>query len=164
VGTGEVTLSSADPRDKPRIRLGLLKEAADRQAAREMLRFMRRFFATEPAAHFVSGEIAPGAAAQTDAELDAYIRATIQTAMHPVGTCAMGHDAHAVVDEQLRVHGVESLRVADASVMPRIVSGNTSVPTMMIAEKASDMILGRSQPKRQQPGEAMLQSSSALTN
>jgi choline dehydrogenase-like flavoprotein len=76
----------------------------------------------------------------------------------------MGHDAHAVVDEQLRVHGVESLRVADASVMPRIVSGNTSVPTMMIAEKASDMILGRSQPKCQRPGEAMLQSSSALTN
>lgn len=111
--------------------------------ARDMLRFIRRFFATKPAAELVSAELAPGPAAQSDAELDAYVRATIHTGMHPVGTCAMGHDARAVVDDELKVHGVAGLRVVDTSVMPRIISGNTSAPAMMIAEKAADMILGK---------------------
>jgi choline dehydrogenase len=141
-GTGSITLRSTNPSDPPRIHLGLLGDAEDRRMAREMLRFIRRFFATKPAADLVAAELAPGPAAQSDAELDAYIRATIHNGMHPVGTCAMGHDAHAVVDDTLKVHGVAGLRVVDASVMPRIVSGNTSAPTMMIAEKASDIILG----------------------
>jgi choline dehydrogenase len=141
-GTGEVTLRSADPRDPPRIRLGLLTDEGDRRAAREMLRFIRQFFATEPASTLVSAELAPGPGVKTEAQLDTYIRSTIQTGMHPTGTCAMGTDARAVVDSELKVHGIRGLRVVDASVMPRIVGGNTSAPTMMIAEKASDLILG----------------------
>jgi len=142
-GRGEVTLRSADPLAPPRIRLGLLAHDADRRVAREMLRLMRRFFATPPVASLVSGEIAPGPDAQSDAELDAYIRATIQTGAHPTSTCAMGRGEMAVLDEQLRVRGVEALRVADASSMPDVPSGNTNAPAIMIAEKASDLILDK---------------------
>ncbi|HZT50358.1 MAG TPA: GMC family oxidoreductase N-terminal domain-containing protein [Stellaceae bacterium] len=142
-GRGEVTLRSADPLAPPRIRLGLLTTDADRRTAREMLRFTRRFFATEPVAGLVSAELAPGRAVQSDAELDAYIRATIQTGAHPTSTCAMGRDEMAVLDGELRVRGIEGLRVADASSMPDVPSGNTNAPAIMIAEKASDLILGR---------------------
>jgi choline dehydrogenase len=143
VGRGAVTLRSSDPLAAPRIRLGLLTTEADRRTAREMLKLTRRFFASEPVAGLVSGELAPGPAAQSDAELDAYIRATIQTGAHPACTCAMGRGDDAVLDEQLRVRGIERLRVADASSMPDVVSGNTNAPTIMIAEKAADLILGR---------------------
>ena len=85
----------------------------------------------------------PGSAIQSDAEIDAHLRKTIATAMHPTSTCAMGQGAMAVVDGQLRVRGVEGLRIADASVMPAIVGGNTNAPTIMIAEKAVDLLLGR---------------------
>jgi choline dehydrogenase len=142
-GRGEVTLRSADPFAPPRIRLGLLAADADRRMAREMLKLIRRFFATEPVASLVSGELAPGPPVQSDAELDAYIRATIQTGAHPTSTCAMGASETAVLDEELRVRGLESLRVADASSMPDVPSGNTNAPAIMIAEKASDLILGK---------------------
>jgi choline dehydrogenase len=142
-GTGEVTLRSADPLAAPRIRLGLLAAEADRRIARDMLKLARRFFATEPVSALVRAELVPGPAARSDEELDAYIRATIQTGAHPTSTCAMGRDDPAVLDAQLRVRGIESLRVADAASMPDIVSGNTNAPTIMIAEKASDLILGR---------------------
>ncbi len=145
-GTGEVTLRSADPLASPRIRLGLLGNEADRRTAREMLRLARRFFATDPVSALVSAELAPGPAVRSDEELDAYIRATIQTGAHPAGTCAMGRDDPAVLDAHLKVRGIESLRVADASSMPDVVSGNTNAPTIMIAEKASDLILGRPPP------------------
>jgi len=142
-GRGDVGLRSADPRDHPRIRLGLFQHEVDRQAAREMVRFMREFFATEPLASLVRQELLPGAAAQSQDEVDAVIRSVIQTGMHPAGTCAMGVDDQAVVDAELKVRGVAGLRVVDASVMPNVVSGNTNAPAIMIAEKASDMILGR---------------------
>jgi choline dehydrogenase len=142
-GRGEVTLRSADPLAAPRIRLGLLAAEGDRRTARDMLKLARRFFATEPVASLVSEELAPGPAARSDEELDAYIRATLQTGMHPTSTCAMGADEGSVLDAELRVRGIAGLRVVDASAMPDVVSGNTNAPTIMIAEKASDLILGK---------------------
>ena len=143
---GQVTLRSADPRAKPKIQFNLLKEAGDRETFRRMIRFARRFFETEPAASLVGAAIAPGADVQTDAEVDAYVRRMVGTAMHPTSTCAMGTGAEAVLDEQCRVHGLLGLRVVDASSMPTIVGGNTNAPVIMIAEKAADMILGRAAP------------------
>ncbi len=143
---GAVTLRSADPRDKPKIQFNLLKEASDRETFRRMVRFARRFFQTEPAASLVAAPIAPGDDVQTDAEIDAYVRRMVGTAMHPTSTCSMGNGADAVLDAECRVHGLQGLRVVDASVMPTIVGGNTNAPVIMIAEKAADMILGKAPP------------------
>jgi choline dehydrogenase len=140
---GTVTLRSANPHDSPRIALNLLQDPADRTILREMVGFARRFFSTAPASELVGQEILPGAALQSDAELDAHIRRSVGTAMHPTSTCAMGVDSEAVVDPELRVRGLEGVRVVDASIMPLIVGGNTNAPVIMIAEKAADMILGR---------------------
>ncbi|HWV41781.1 GMC oxidoreductase, partial [Pseudorhodoplanes sp.] len=108
------------------------------------LRLARRILEA-PAWDRVRGaEIRPGPKVQSDADLKAYIRASSQTCFHPVGTCAMGKDERDVVDAQLRVRGVEGLRVVDASIIPRMIGGNTNAPVIMIAEKAADMIRGRS--------------------
>ena len=147
-GRGDVTLRSKDPRDPPRIRLGLFREEADKQHARDMIRFVRTLFATEPVASLVKQELAPGPAARDGEAIDAYLRSMIQTGMHPASSCAMGTGAMAVVDAQLRVRGMDGLRVVDASVMPNVVRGNTNAPAIMIAEKAADMILGRQPPPR----------------
>ena len=140
---GEVTLRSADPRDKPKIQFNLLQAQADRDTFRRMVRFARRFFETEPASGLVEGQVLPGPDVQTDAEIDAFVRSAIGTAMHPTSTCAMGNGPDAVLDEACRVRGLEGLRVVDASVMPTIVGGNTNAPVIMVAEKAADMILGQ---------------------
>ena len=141
---GSVTLRSADPLAAPEIRLGLLATERDRTQAREMVRFIRRFFATEPVSGLVLDEIFPGVDIEDDQALDAYIAGTIMTGAHPTSSCAMGTDAaSSVVDAQLRVHGLQGLRIADTSIMPTIVSGNTSAPAMMIGEKAADLLLGR---------------------
>ena len=140
---GEVTLRSADPRDKPKIQFNLLKETADRETFRRMVRFARRFFETEPAASLISGQIAPAPEVRTDEEIDAYVRKSVGTAMHPTSTCAMGEGPAAVLDAACRVRGLEGLRVVDASSMPTIVGGNTNAPVIMITEKAADMILGK---------------------
>jgi choline dehydrogenase len=137
---GEVTLRSADPRAQPVIRLNLLQAEADRAAFRRIVRFVRRFFATEPAASLVRAERSPGPAVQADADIDAHLRRSVATAMHPTSTCAMGVDAQAVLDPALRVRGVDALYVADASSLPTIVSGNTNAPAIMVAEKAADLI------------------------
>lgn len=146
-GRGSVTLRSADPAAPPVIRLGLFSHPADIQAARGMLRFIRRFFATAPVSELIAGELFPGSDVDDDDAIDAHLRATIQTAMHPTSSCAMGLDSEtSVVDAALNVHGLTGLRVVDTSIMPRIVSGNTGAPAMMIGEKASDLILGQCLP------------------
>ena len=143
---GWVTLKSPDPRELPAIRLNLFDNAADFATARAGLRLARRIYGTEPMAGLIEREVVPGAEVQGDEAIDAHVRATAGTTQHPVGTCAMGVGPNAVVDSQLRVHGIEGLRVVDASVMPDVPGGNTNGPTIMIAEKASDLIRGRSLP------------------
>jgi choline dehydrogenase/4-pyridoxate dehydrogenase len=142
---GEIVLSSDDPRAPVRIRQNFLSAEGDKRTLRDGLKLVRRMARTPPLADFVARELAPGEAAQSDAELDTYIRATAATAHHPLGTCKMGPDSDplAVVDPELRVRGVAGLRVVDASVMPDLVGGNINAPVIMIAEKVADMIRGR---------------------
>ena len=139
--SGTISLNSADPLAPPRIDPRFLTEPEDVRVLREGLRICREIIAQQPFDAIRGPEYAPGAAATSDADLDAYIRANVNTIYHPVGTCRMGSDAMAVVDADLRVHGVAGLRVVDASVMPTIISGNTNFPTMMIAEKIAPRIL-----------------------
>jgi len=136
---GWIKLRSADPMAKPRITFNLLSEKSDYAPLRAAIRIARDLVRHGELASLVARETSPGDAVQTDAQLDAFIRGDVRTAFHPVGTCGMG----TVVDAQLNVRGVAGLRVVDASVMPTIIGGNTNAPTIMIAEKASDMILGR---------------------
>ncbi len=143
---GWLKLRSADPADKPRIFFNLFGEREDVDDMIRALKIARAIYHTEPYRSLIAEEITPSAEAKTDAEIEAKIRHLGHNRQHPLGTCAMGVGANAVVDEQLRVRGVERLRVVDASVMPEETGGNINVPTMMIAEKASDMIRGRALP------------------
>lgn len=143
---GEVGLTSSDPFAAPRIDPNYLATEEDRRALRQGLKMAREIFAAPPLAPYRGPEFKPGAAVVSDDEIDAYIRATAETIYHPVGTCRMGTDPTSVVDGELKVRGVAGLRVVDASVMPTLIGGNTNAPTMMIAEKAADMIRGRAAP------------------
>ncbi len=105
-----------------------------------MVRQVREIWATAPLTDVLTTEVAPGSQAQSDAEIDAWVREATNTALHPVGSCAMGTGPMAVCDAQLRVHGLQGLRIADASVMPTIVGGNTNAACIMIGEKAADLI------------------------
>jgi len=139
---GHVKLRSANPEDEPRILGNYLDAEADQRAVVAALRKVREILQTAPVAQYIQDEVAPGRACQTDDELLDYVRKQGGSSMlHWVGSCKMGSDPMAVVDERLRVHGVGNLRVVDASIMPTITSGNTNAPTIMIAEKASAMIL-----------------------
>jgi len=138
---GEIRLASPDPLQPPVIDPNYLASNYDLKVLIEGLRRGREMLAAPAFASWLGEERLPGAAQQSDAELEAFIRATAETEYHPVGTCKMGNDAMAVVDSQLRVRGVERLRVVDASIMPTLISGNTNAPTIMIAEKAADMML-----------------------
>ena len=140
---GFISLKSTDPSVAPLIQPNYLEADEDRRALREGVRMARDVFAQHAFDSYRGPELMPGAHVRTDEQIDAFIRETAETIYHPVGTAKMGSDDLSVVDGQLRVHGVEGLRVIDASVMPTLVSGNTNAPTIMIAEKASDMILGR---------------------
>ena len=133
----------SDPLEAPRIQLNTFAEVADLEIARRGIETARRIYRTPPQSRLIRGELRPGPAVKTDAELDAYIRATTGVTQHPVGTCSMGVGVDAVVDPALRVRGIEGLRVADASIMPTVPGGNTNAATVMVAEKASDLILGR---------------------
>jgi choline dehydrogenase len=146
VSRGWLKLRSADPKDRPRIFFNLFGEREDVDDMIRALRIAREIYNTEPHKSLIGEEITPGPDAKTDAQLEAKIRELGHNRQHPLGTCRMGVDANAVVDEQLRVRGIEKLRVIDASVMPDEPGGNTNIPTMMIAERASDLIRGRSLP------------------
>jgi choline dehydrogenase len=142
---GHVGLKSADPLADPAIFANYLSAEEDRRAMREGVRMMREVAAQAALKPFIEAEYAPGADVQSDADIDAWIRRSAETIYHPVGTCRMGvaGDAMAVVDGECRVQGLGGLRVIDASVMPTLVGGNTNAPTIMIAEKVSDLIRGK---------------------
>jgi choline dehydrogenase len=137
---GSVQLSSASPDAAPRIQFNVLSTDADVATLIKGIRLAREIYAKQPLARHVEQELMPGPDAQSDAELIAYLRRIAIIGQHPVGTCAMGIDANAVVDPELRVQGVDALRVVDASVMPDQIGGNPNVPVIMIAEKAADLM------------------------
>jgi choline dehydrogenase len=137
---GRVFLGSADPRVPPRILWNLFEDPQDLETLRGGVQTVRAIFGKAPLQRLVARELSPGPDALDDAGLDAWIRKYGQSAAHPAGTCRMGADPDAVVDEELRVRGIAGLRVADCSVMPWVVGANTNAPTIMIAEKAADYI------------------------
>lgn len=140
---GTVTLASADPFDAPLIDPCYLAAENDRRTLRDSVRMVRDIVRQDALKLYRGAEFRPGEHVRTDSEIDAWIRANAETIYHPVGAVRMGVDAKAPVDEQLRVRGIDGLRVIDASVMPTLVGGNTNAPTIMIAEKVADMIRGR---------------------
>ncbi len=149
---GRVTLRSADPAAAPSICFNYLADPQDREDLRTAVRLTREILAQPALSSYRGEELNPGAAIQGDADIDAWVRRSVETCYHPVGTCRMGLDSRSsVVDSQCRVHGVADLRVIDASVMPAIVSGNTNAPTIMIAEKMSDLLRGKFSLPREQP-------------
>ncbi|TDQ77688.1 choline dehydrogenase [Dongia mobilis] len=140
---GWIKLKSANPKDHPRIQPFYLQTENDRREFRDAVKLTREIFAQKAFDPYRGPEINPGDNVKTDAEIDAFIRRRGDSAYHPSCSCKMGTDEMAVVDPQARVHGIDNLRVVDASIMPSIVSGNLNAPTIMMAEKCSDMILGR---------------------
>ena len=141
---GHIGLKSAAPEDRPLIQPNSLAAENDLRTLRDAVKIARKIMAQPAFDPYRGEELNPGAAATTDADIDSFIRRTAITIYHPVGTAKMGNDRLAVVDSQLRVRGVKSLRVVDASIMPTLVGGNTNAPAIMIGEKAADMILGKS--------------------
>ena len=139
--TGSIALASSDPFAAPKIHANYLATELDRRCTTAAIAFARKLAATSPLADYVAAEVLPGPDYVSDAELLSFARRHGATIFHPVGTCRMGADADAVVDPRLHVRGIDGLWVADCSIMPKLVSGNTNVPAIMIGEKASDMIL-----------------------
>jgi choline dehydrogenase len=137
---GSLTLASADPMAKPIIRPNYLQAGHDLDVLTYGVQLIRKLTRATPLKRLIDYELAPGRETQTEEQLQAFVRQNSTTNFHPVGTCKMGHDEMAVVDPRLRVHGIEGLRVADASIMPTIVNVNTNAPSIMIGEKVADMI------------------------
>ena len=142
---GEVKLHSRDPRDRPAANFHYLSDSHDIRELIEALRMMEDLLVQPAFDQFRGQRITPAPAMSSDTDFEAYVRATATTDYHPCGTCRMGNDEYAVVDQEMRVRGIDGLRVVDASVMPNIVSGNLNAPTQMIAERAADYILGKPQ-------------------
>ena len=139
---GEINIVSKDSREDPKIKMNYLSTDEDRKVAAAGLKLIRKIvLESNEFKKFEPEEFRPGINIQEDEELVKAGSLYTQTIFHPVGTCKMGNDKNAVVSDQLKVHGIENLRVIDASVMPNITSGNTNAPTIMIAEKGADMIL-----------------------
>ncbi len=140
---GHIRLRSADPSMPPEILFNYMMTEGDREEMRAAVRLTREILSQPVFDEFRDEELAPGEAVQTDAEIDAFVRARAESAYHPSCSCRMGIDDESVVDGEARVHGVENLRVIDASIMPSIVSGNLNAPTIMLAEKLADAVRGR---------------------
>jgi len=142
---GSVRARSADPRQPPSIRFNYLQSPRDREDFRVSVELLREILSQNALDPYRGAELFPGPDVRSNDEIDAWVRQAVETCYHPVGTCKMGmaSDQSAVVDDELRVHGLRGLRVVDASIMPSIVSGNTNAPTIMIAERAADLIRGQ---------------------
>jgi choline dehydrogenase len=160
---GTIRLRSSDPRHKPAIDPAYLSDGADLDPLVKAIRMAREFAAARPLSKICKSELAPGAELRSDTELREFIRADISTIYHPVGSCAMGGDSllaasklTSVVDPELRVRGIDGLRVVDASVMPTVPRGNTNAPTIAIAERAADLISGRAPLAAQDPADVTL--------
>lgn len=138
---GYIRLQDNDPRSSPLIDPRYLSDPDDIRVLREGIKLVRRLFRTDAFAPAFGGEDLPPATVTTDAQLDEDIRQRSESIYHPVGTCRMGEDRLAVVDSQLRVKGISGLRIADASVMPLLISGNTNAPSMMVGERAAGFML-----------------------
>jgi len=139
--SGHIHLRSANPREQPAINFNFLSAQTDQALTVRAVRIARSVMTAPAMAALASKEIAPGIARESDEDILAWVREVAETTYHPVGTCKMGADPMAVVDEQLRVKGLHGLRIADASIMPTLTSGNTNAPSIMIGEKAADMVL-----------------------
>lgn len=137
---GVITLRSNSPYDAPHIDANYLDDEEDLEVMIKGVRIARKIFKTGVFAEALGTEFETSRGRESEEDIADFVRSTAETMYHPVGTCKMGHDPMAVVDHELRVHGVNRLRVVDASVMPTLVAGNTNAPTIMIAEKAADMI------------------------
>jgi len=137
---GSIHIRSADPDAAPAIRFNFLTDAIDQRAMVEGFRMMRRIVEAKPMDELRGEEQSPGRGVQSDDEILGWIRNNSQTAYHPIGTCRMGHGPNTVVDDRLKVHGLEGLRIADASIFPTMPSGNTNAPAIMVGEKAADLI------------------------
>ncbi len=139
--TGSIHVTSQQPNEPPAIRFNFMSAQLDRDVTLEAMRITRRIMTAPAMQGIVTDELAPGVNIQANDELLDWVKKNAETTYHPVGTCKMGSDPMAVVDDQLRVHGMQGLRVADASIMPTLTSGNTNAPSIMIGEKASRMVL-----------------------
>jgi len=148
---GWVKLGSADPTAAPRIQFNMFAESDDLATMVRAVKASRDIYAQSPLREMIHSESLPGADVRTDADIAGYLRANAWHRAHPVGTCRMGVDGDAVVDPELRVRGIEGLRIADASIMPEVPGGNTNLPSIMIGEKVADMVLGRSLPRAHLP-------------
>ncbi len=146
---GAVSLRDGDPASPPRIAFGYMSNGQDWIDFRRCIRLARRIFAQPAFDPYRGAELSPGAAVGSDADIDAYVREHAESAYHPCGTCRMGRrdDPLAVVDSECRVIGVDALRVADSSIFPRITNGNLNAPSIMVGEKASDLVRGRAPPR-----------------
>jgi choline dehydrogenase len=139
---GYVRVRSADPYEHPEIRFNYLEREEDREGFRRCIRLTREIIGQKAMDRFRDGEIAPGAQVTSDEDLDAFVRDNLESTYHPCGSCRMGEDDMAVVDSELRVRGIAGLRVIDSSVFPTEPNGNLNAPTIMLAERASDLVRG----------------------
>jgi choline dehydrogenase len=138
---GSIHIKSNDPEEFPSIKYNFLSSQLDKDTLVAGVKFIRNLMKTEPMKEFVNDEIQPGFEISTDDDILEFIKNKAETVYHPSGTCKMGFDQNAVVDKNLKVHGIKGLRVADASIMPTLVSGNTNAVCMMIGERCADFII-----------------------